>query len=552
MSHSATRIANDEQRAASDPYVSAFVGASAGSGKTTLLVNRLLRLMLADVHPGRILCLTYTRAAAAEMAIRLRRVLGEWVAKPDAELDKALGDLGEAPTAALRDKARRLFATVLDLPGGMRIETIHAFCQSLLRRFPLEASLSPHFRLIEETDAGAALSEAREAVLGAAERQRLEDALRLLAGEVSANDFASLVRTLGKRPDDAIAAAALPPEALMARLRAALGVQAADEAALIAQGVLIPDEAGFRQALQRLATVGSAGDKARAAAALDWLARDPASRAAAWDAWLDVFLTDGGKTGRRSPRAPGGLVAGKAAKAEPGLTDAMLAQQEHVCGIEDQQRGLKVAEFCAALVRLAAPMLEDYGSRKRRTGLLDYDDLIARSERLLANPGAAWVLYKLDGGIDHVLLDEVQDTAPAQWRIANALTGEFFAGAGAREDGADAGQRPGRSVFAVGDRKQSIYSFQGADADAFDTERARLAARVKAGGARWLDGRLDVSFRSAVPVLALVDAVFAQPGAAPGVVERDAGGALVPLRHIAARAGAAGAVELWPLAPQPP
>ena len=542
MSESARRIANDEQRAASDPFVSAFVGASAGSGKTTLLVNRLLRLMLAGVPPGRILCLTYTRAAAAEMAIRLRRVLGDWVAMPDDKLDKVLRDLGEGSTDEMRGKARRLFATVLDLPGGMRIETIHAFCQSLLRRFPLEAALPPHFRLIEEADAGAALAEAREAVLGQAERARLDDALRLLAGEVSANDFASLVRTLGKRPADAIAAASLPPDDLAARLRAALSVRAAGEAGLMQQAVCWPEEAALLEAVRAIAANGPPSMQTKAATLLDWLVSDYPARIAAWVEWHRCFIRKQG--GAYSARY---LTGEKLAARRPDLLAAMVAEAERIEGIEDQRRGLGVAAICAALLRLAAPMLADYGGRKLRAGMLDYDDLIARSENLLANPGAAWVLYKLDGGIDHVLLDEVQDTAPAQWRIANALTGEFFSGAGAREEGAG----PPRSVFAVGDRKQSIYSFQGADADAFDTERALLAARVKAGGARWLDGRLDVSFRSTVPVLALVDAVFAQPEAAHGVVEREAGGAPAPLRHIAAREGMAGAVELWPLAPQP-
>ncbi len=145
--------ASDHQKAASDPAVSTFVAASAGSGKTKLLTDRLLRLMLAGVDPGRILCLTFTRNAAAEMALRLQDRLGRWVSLPDAELDRALADLSVLPTATSRRRARSLFAIVLDLPGGMRIDTIHAFCQSLLRRFPLEAGISPHFRLIEERDA---------------------------------------------------------------------------------------------------------------------------------------------------------------------------------------------------------------------------------------------------------------------------------------------------------------------------------------------------------------------------------------------------------------
>src|SRR5262249_42084233 len=179
-----------------------------------------------------------------------------------------------------------------------------------------------------------------------------------------------------------------------------------------------------------------------------------------------------------------------------------------------------------------------YAEQKEAAGLLDYDDLIGRTSSLLVHPGAAWVLYKLDGGLDHLLLDEVQDTSPAQWGIAHALTAEFFAGEAARE--AD------RTVFAVGDRKQSIYSFQGADIEEFDRSHGRLAARARAAGRPWREAQLDVSFRSTRPVLDLVDRVFTDPLAAAGVV---APGEV--MTHYADRGGHAGAVELWPLAPLP-
>ena len=176
MSASARERANAEQRVASDPAVSAFVAASAGSGKTKLLTDRLLRLMLTGADPARIQCLTFTKAAAAEMALRLQRTLGEWVTLSDPALDAQLAERQLAPTAELRGQARALFARVLDLPGGMRIGTIHAFCQSLLRRFPLEAQLSPHFNLVDDIDAAAALREAREDMLAGAHTERMRHA----------------------------------------------------------------------------------------------------------------------------------------------------------------------------------------------------------------------------------------------------------------------------------------------------------------------------------------------------------------------------------------
>jgi ATP-dependent helicase/nuclease subunit A len=189
--------ANRTQLEASDPEVSAFVAASAGSGKTKLLTDRLLRLMLTDgVKPERIQCLTFTKAAAAEMSLRLHRLLGRWVTLDDAALDRELSNLALTPTPKLGETARALFARVLDLPGGMRIGTIHAFCQSLLRRFPLEVALSPHFQLVDERDAEDALTEARESMLARAEDNNLETALRTLAGLATADQFGNHVKAL--------------------------------------------------------------------------------------------------------------------------------------------------------------------------------------------------------------------------------------------------------------------------------------------------------------------------------------------------------------------
>ena len=522
--------ASAHQREAADPAVSAFVAASAGSGKTKLLTDRLLRLMLGGADPGRILCLTFTKAAAAEMALRLQDRLGRWVGLADPALDAELRALAMPVSAASRATARRLFAAVLDLPGGMRISTIHAFCQSLLRRFPLEAGISPHFRLIEDQDEAEALAEATEASLARAADPADEAALALLAGFTNAAQFRALVQALLAARSALTALSGHDLAALAAAQRRALGVTAADRAAVLAGAVTGMDPA-LAPALQTVAARGSATVAGRAAEALAWLGLTAEERTANWDRWRGAFLTAKGE-----PRAEGGLVNKKLAEAEPALPVLLRAEAERVSEIEDQARGLDGAAVSAAFLRLALPVAQGFGDVKSRAGQLDYHDLIGLTARLLVEPGAAWVLYKLDGGLDHLLLDEVQDTAPEQWAVAEALTGEFFAGLGARDT-------PPRTVFAVGDRKQSIFSFQGADAAGFDAARGRLAARVRDGGGAWVERPLDVSFRSTEPVLALVDAVFADPLAGAGVAEAG-------LRHFASRGGA-GSVELWPLAPRP-
>ncbi|MBV8575086.1 MAG: double-strand break repair helicase AddA [Acetobacteraceae bacterium] len=524
--------ANAEQRQASDPLVSAFVAASAGSGKTKLLTDRLLRLMLSGADPARILCLTFTKAAAAEMALRLQRTLGRWVTLPDPALDHALDALDVQPTPQIRANARALFARVLDLPGGMRIGTIHAFCQSLLRRFPLEASISPHFEVVEDRDAEEKMREAREAMLAMANSPAQRSALETLAGLATVIQFGQLTACLGADRIRIQNALALGPGLADAQRRA-LGLTAPNRDSLLAGAVTWADEGGLLAAARRVAERGSPKCAERAQRMLDWLGLDPERRARAWQDWRETFLTRDGK-----PRANGGYVNADLARRCPDLGPLFAAEAERIVAVEESCRAADMAEASAALLTLAAPVLAGYGARKETSGLLDYDDLIGRTSALLVDPGAAWVLYKLDGGLDHLLLDEVQDTAPAQWEIAHALTDEFFAGQGARE------QR--RTVFAVGDGKQSIYSFQGADIGAFEASHARLALRVRAAGLEWRDAELDVSFRSTAPVLALVDRVFENERAAAGVVEPGK-----TLKHFADRAGHAGSVELWPLAPAP-
>ena len=517
-----------EQRQASDPEVSAFVSAHAGAGKTKLLIDRLLRLMLEGADPGRILCLTFTKAAAAEMAIRLQKRLGEWVTLDDASLDARLRDLPVVPDEEKRRAARALFARVLDLPGGMRIGTIHAFCQSLLKRFPLEAEISPHFRLIEPADARADLETAREHALPDADPA----ALATLAGTINAEGFAGLVAGLEADRERLTRALLLSGAALEAAMRRVLGVRARDAAEVIANAVSWADEAPLHQQLEIAVSRGSDGVKVKARNALDWLKLNSIERQEHWAEWVTEFLKDDGE-----PRGLSVFASKKLHTSNPEIQAACEAEQARLMAVQDEIRAMEVARVSAALLRLASPILRDYAETKDRGALLDYNDLIGRTAKLLER-GSAWVLFKLDGGLDHLLLDEVQDTAPEQWTIADRLTADFFTGAGARPDVL-------RTMFAVGDRKQSIYSFQGADPEEFDRWRGIYGKRVQQAGLLWRPTVLDVSFRSTAPVLGLVDAVFALPEAADGVC------APGELLHVPNRAGQAGRVDLWPLAPRP-
>ncbi len=523
---SAIEDANRQQLAASDPAVSSFVAASAGSGKTKLLTDRLLRLMLAGTAPEKILCLTYTKAAAAEMRIRLNKRLGEWVAMPQAELSTKLRALSVKPDEETLGRARKLFADVLDLPGGMRIETIHAFCQSLLRRFPLEARLSPHFTVADDDAAAQRLREARERVLA---NPAARGAVGTLAAEIDEQRFSEISGKFVEGAGNEFLNLAQASQAIAALLRAALAAEEEDEAALLHAFTSPPREAALRDDLRMVAERGNASGQKWAYPALDWLALPPEARIKSRNIWEKTCLTNDGDI-----RTLRGFCGKKLAAEEDHIKAEIAKEAERILSLQDRLKLIRLVKINQALLEILTPVGLAERDAKTLAAELSYGDLINQTSELLIDPGAAWVLYKLDGGIEHLLLDEVQDTAPPQWEIANAIAAEFFAGEGARDEP--------RSIFAVGDPKQSIFSFQGADLRSFGLYKEKFKGSATGAGRRWLDGALSVSFRSTAPVLELTDAVFAEGFARNGVTNP---GDI--LRHGVSRLGQAGKATLWPL-----
>lgn len=535
---------NSEQRRAIAPDASIWVSASAGAGKTHVLTARLLRLMLEGVTPEKLLCLTFTRAAAAEMANRLRDKLGLWTRLDDRALDADIHKSCDMEAdETIRQRARRLFAMVLDLADGLRIDTIHAFCQALLARFPIEAGLSPHFDLVEDSKAAELLLQTRNRLIGRARKERrgpLASALATIAGEVNEEDFSKLIDAILKERRH-LKTLLDPVEGygsltgLLAATRNALGLQDGDsEEALIADA-LSDDRlpvAGIRRLAAALRAHGAAAEADGAGAALAMLEAPLGLRAALYPDYRLLFLTKEGAP-RKTTRYPTKRVR----EADPDLPDIIESEAGRLAALEERIKQVKVLAFTRAALTLGARMLDSYEEEKRLRGLLDYDDLIHHTARLLAIEGIApWILYKLDAGITHVLVDEAQDTNPEQWAVIEALTAEFFVGETARAER--------RTVFAVGDVKQSIYGFQGADPRAFIAARDRMFQAAAGIGAPHATVPLDLSFRSTPQVLALVDAVFADPRAASGLTLDDQA-----IRHRSHRADDGGLVELWPLEP---
>lgn len=531
-----TKAKTANQQTAADPEISVWVRANAGTGKTRVLTDRVLRLLLDKTPPSRILCLTFTKAAAAEMANRLYAELGDWTRMESGALGKALLDLRGRPAAAEDlDAARRLFAKTLDVPGGLKIQTIHSFCESLLARFPVEAGIAPHFKVVDERTAAELLQEAREDVYCRASEGANPDlaaALAVVTGHVAEKTFNDVLKALLREQGNLRRGLRRHqgPAAMAMATRDALGLALdADEESILEAAA---SEAAFDgKALRRAAEAmgeGSKKDRGHGALIQDWLAA-PAQRGENFDAYLGAFFTKGGAGPRFKE-----LAYKETLKAFPEAAEILAAEAARLEGVREQRNAAVLAEATAALLHFGSALLDAYGALKQKAALLDYDDLIFEARHLLEREGIApWVLFKLDGGIDHILVDEAQDTNPDQWQVIASLASEFFAGEGSREEK--------RTVFAVGDVKQSIFSFQRADPRSFGAMRDHFAARVQQADEKWRDVPLELSFRSAPVILKTVDAIFRMDAARDGVsLEGE------KIEHNPARKGQAGLVEIWP------
>jgi ATP-dependent helicase/nuclease subunit A len=477
---------------AADPKVSAWVAASAGTGKTKVLTDRILNLLLQGFAPERILCLTFTKAAAAEMSNRLMQRLARWATLPLFELSQELESLtGETPlTPPLVSQARQLFARVLDAPGGMKILTIHGFCQSILGRFPLEAGIPPHFHILDECQAEEALEAAQHEVFSTP-KPMIQSALALLYPYMADQRFSTILEDFYQhrgRVDTLLKGY----ESIWDYVSHLLDFLEIDALVESPEEILDP----------------ALGDRLRA----EFAPNNPD-----FEAYVSTYLTQKKEIRKK-------------------LNSDQMRQAESVFRFVKSLSALEVVQRTVATLVLFQDILIAYQARKARICVLDYDDLILMTKNLLMQPGiASWVLYKLDGGIDHLLIDEAQDTNGLQWEIILRLTHEFF-----NDD------KPYRTIFAVGDAKQSIYSFQGANPEDFLKLKDHFATLTQKIGQSWRDIQLDLSYRSTAAVLSIIDEIFANDQNKRGV---SFGGAEVI--HQVFRESSPnhlpGLVELWPL-----
>ena len=504
---------------AARPDASTWLSANAGSGKTRVLTDRVARLLLEDVDPQNILCLTYTKAAASEMQNRLLKRLGTWAMKSNTELEQELAELGAAVGAdpSYYKNARRLFAKAIETPGGLRIQTIHSFCASLLRRFPLEAGVTPQFTELDDRSSAQLREQVADDLATSSEGKILLDMISHLGGNEFEKFTASIVSNKAKFAQELTRADVcktfnIPADRTQDKLLSEVFL--GGEVELIAQ--ILPFLA--------------ASEKVSDNRAHDKLATVKGPSLGALLTFESAFLTSSGKNPFSAKLTS--YATNDTRELYSHLAPQIEALILRVEAARPRRVALAAAQSTLALHAFARAFLARYDATKQSRGWLDFDDLILKTKALLTNPQVAeWVLYRLDGGIDHILVDEAQDTSPEQWAVIEELAREITSGQGAQAE------KP-RTIFVVGDKKQSIYSFQGADAAEFGRMQNLFQDKLSLHEKPLHNRNLAYSFRSASAILNTVDAVFE---------EQDGAGFEADARHIAFHETMPGRVDIWPI-----
>lgn len=537
------REATIEQRLAADPQQSVWVEASAGTGKTTVLTDRVLRLLLDGVEPIRLLCLTYTKAAAVEMNSRVSERLSSWAVKDDAALEtdliKLLGD--DIKNDAKRyqqytEKARKLFAKLLDTPGGIKIQTIHSFCTDVLKRFPLEAGISPYFEVLEDEESKNALTQIKNEILLKENHNgntELSAAIDYFAENMSETTFPNMLKSITEKRRKMME--------MIEKYKTLSGFTNAVAAKLKVK----PEETEESIKTEFMTSVrvrkdevlaninawlhsAKATDTSKVKSCREVIERD--FQTEDYEIYKSCFFTTANE-----PRKDGSLATKDAKTADSELLPRLQTERDRLVVYEEKLQKLRLFQSTKAAFTIVSEIDQRYEQYKHIKSCMDFNDLIYKTMKLLEDSSARqWVLYKLDGGIDHILVDEAQDTSPEQWKIIDSLCEDFFSG--------ESAGKQNRTIFVVGDRKQSIFSFQGADPTKFDEMYKKFKNKAADANKKFETVDLKFSFRSAPAVLEAVDRIFATKEAANGVVSDGK-----ELKHVPVRAGEYGKITILPV-----
>ncbi|MEM6811236.1 MAG: double-strand break repair helicase AddA [Pseudomonadota bacterium] len=538
---------NVRQNQASNPTSSVWVSASAGSGKTKVLTDRILRLLLPHANdpfgcdPSKILAITFTKAAANEMAVRIQNILSDWATIPEEKLKENLESLlAKPPSQKQINTARKLFADILDVPGGLKIMTIHSFCQSILGRFPLEAGLSPNFQAVDENESSIVLKQAIKKTLQKARGEKgspLSQSLTQLALFQNESQFEDLIQKLmsERRQVKDILKNNFGLEGLYTNLYAQFDIPTDTTTKNLYQEFCNPrnfDEQGLRLLVKALAEASKSFQR-EAITIQAWLDCEEQKRIQKLSEYKKAFLTNDNNIRKR-------WINKNILDTQPELQNYFENEALRLQKLEQDAKEIQVIHLTTDLFRIGSSILEEYENLKSFKGILDYDDLILKTLALLKGETdqlsnldtTPWIRYKLDQGIDHILLDEAQDTNPEQWEIIRSLSDDFF-------DHND--QETSRTLFVVGDEKQSIYSFQRASPEKFNQMRLWFSEKIKDANKPFNAIDFITSFRSTPTILNFVDRAF------QGDLQKGVSDTIIHHESSSTRRTQPGIVELWPL-----
>tara|TARA_B100000676_G_C18079301_1_gene850064 strand:- start:244 stop:3657 length:3414 start_codon:yes stop_codon:yes gene_type:complete len=522
------------QTLASDPKSSVWLSASAGTGKTRVLVNRVLRLLLSGTQPEKILCLTFTKAAAAEMSIRLNNQLGIWETMPIQKLSQSITELtGTKPNRETLVNAKNMLSIVLDSSEGIKTETIHGFCQSILRRFPIEAGISPEFKIADEQTQTELLLSAKSKILSKArseDDQDFSNSVAIISANASELEFEKII-------DEIIASRKRLEKCFLHyksfsnifdALSKKLQISSTDSEISLAREFSIVKYSDLNKLLKttKIFSEGSKIEKNWAFKASLWLNCDSESRIQTAQNYARSFFT---QSGTDLAYLPGKRFL----NIHPDLAEIFYKEQNRAREFLEKIKSIRAFERAKAIIYLSSHMIEAYDIEKSKSGILDYNDQIHMTNNLLTDPKLAlWVLYKLDGGTDHILVDEAQDVSQIQWDIIINLANEYFINTETTSTK--------KSIFVVGDEKQSIFSFQGADPLIMQSMQSHLSEKSKCAEFKWSEISLDLCFRSTVPIMELIHSTFNQPDILKGVTNKKKS-----ILTQTVRKGESGLVEIW-------
>ena len=482
---------------ASNPAENIWVQANAGTGKTKVLVHRLMRILFRNkqyekTNASGILCLTYTNAAAGEMRNRILQGLQDWAMADDVLLAELLKTVTEndSPTPEDLALARKIFFTYIDNPDMLKIKTMHSFCEEILHRFPLEAGISPAWSLVSGSAQTILLDEAFDCMIknsfnDTADTQNTLRAFHKILEIRSEYFLGTLHQMLLKRYRSFFQVDDVDKyrEYFIDTTRKILGLE--NKVDLDSKPDYLTDIINIAQNLKN-------ASKKPAKYLDDFITttQQYIDNSINFEKYKKLYLTAENEIMSAQKKA--------ILKDEPFRTEALRVYQ-----IKQYLLNQEVFQNTVALFDLAMDFADTYRTIKQERNLLDFEDLILYTQKLFSKPDVmGWVLSQMDISLSHILIDEAQDTSPQQWNILRMLAGDFFT------DGDTANNR---SLFVVGDTKQSIYGFQNAEPRAFAESRYAIENQIKNNYRTIKEVALDQSFRSLKPILQTVDCFFDCP-----------------------------------------